>query len=71
MEQRLNQIEQAFYDLYTKEISQCPSEYVLEFIRMDRQDNLNWDEFPIEYYTHLKDTLIAFYAGIEYERTTK
>ena len=63
--------EQAFYDLYTKEISECPKEYVMKFLALERQDNPNWDEFPIEYYTHLKDTLIAFYAGIEYERTTK
>ena len=63
--------EQAFYDLYTKEISQCPNSYVLDFIRIERQDNPNWDEFPIEYYTHLKDTFIAFYAGIEYSNKNK
>ena len=61
-------IEQAFYDLYTKEISECPKEYVMEFLSLEKQIYPNWDEFPIEYYTHLKDTLIAFYAGFELGR---
>ena len=71
MEQRLNPTEQAFYDLYTNRISQCPDDIVMQFIRMETEINPNWDDFPSEYYSHLKDTSIAFYAGIEYDSKNK
>jgi len=61
-------IEQAFYDLYTNRISQCPDDIVMQFIRMETEINPNWDDFPSEYYSHLKDTSIAFYAGFELGR---
>ena len=63
--------EQAFYNLYTNRISQCPDDIVMQFIRMETEINPNWDDFPSEYYSHLKDTSIAFYAGVEYGRASK
>jgi len=63
---RMNAIDQAFFDCYTKNIAQCDDKYVQQFIEMINQDNANWDEFPSEYYSHLMDTNVAFLMGVEY-----
>jgi hypothetical protein len=60
-------IDQEYFDVYSKFISQCSKEILLEFIQMINEDG-DHDKFPLEYYSHLMDTHIAFHAGVEYGR---
>jgi hypothetical protein len=64
-------LDQAFYNCYTMNIAECPNEYVLQFIDITNQDDADWEQFPTEYYSHLKDTQIAFLMGVEYGRKNK
>jgi len=58
----MNQVDQAFYEMYRSCISECDDETILRFLN----DHESVDSF--EGYTHLMDTYIAFEAGIEYGR---
>jgi hypothetical protein len=60
-------IDQEYFDVYTKCISQCDKETVLEFIQMIEEDG-DHDKFPLEYYSHLMDTYVAFHAGVNFGR---
>jgi hypothetical protein len=61
-------LDQAFFNCYTMNIAECPNEYVLQFINMSNQDDADWEQFPNEYYSHLKDAQIAFLMGVQYGR---
>jgi hypothetical protein len=55
-------IDQAFFEMYSGNISECSDEILLRFLK-DNDSVDSWDG-----YTHLMDTYIAFEAGIEYGR---
>jgi len=62
--------DQAFFDLYKGQISQCDDQILLEFIE-SQQSDYGQDAFYSKYssfYSHLVDTYIAFKAGIEYAK---
>ena len=67
----LDKKQQAFYDLYTNQISECPNKVVLEFLEILNGDDSNWENFPNHYYTHLADSYVAFFAGIEFMEKSK
>jgi hypothetical protein len=56
----LSPIDQAFYEMYSGNISECSEEILLRFLK----DNDSVDCF--DGYSHLMDTYIAFTAGIAY-----
>jgi hypothetical protein len=55
-------IDQAFYEMYSGNISECSDEILLRFLK-DNESVDCWDG-----YTHLMDTYTAFEAGIRYGR---
>jgi len=55
-------IDQAFYEMYSGNISECSEEILLRFLK----DHDSVDCF--DGYSHLMDTYIAFEAGIKYAR---
>jgi len=60
-------IDQAFFDLYKGQISQCDDQILLEFIESQQTDD-GQEAFYSKhssYYSHLMDTYIAFKSGIE------
>ena len=59
---KLSPIDQAFFEMYSGNISECSNEILLRFLK----DNDSVSSF--EGYTHLMDTYNAFDAGIEYGR---
>jgi hypothetical protein len=59
----LSPIDQAFFEMYSGNISECSNEILLRFLK-DNDSVDSWDG-----YTHLMDTYIAFEAGIKYGRT--
>jgi len=66
-------IDQAFFDLYKGQISQCDEQILLEFIESQQTDD-GQEAFYSRYasfYSHLMDTYIAFKAGIEYTKPVK
>ena len=58
----LSPIDQAFFEMYSGNISECSDEILLRFLK-DNDSVDSWDG-----YTHLMDTYTAFVAGIEYGR---
>jgi len=61
-DRRMTPIDQAFYEMYSGNISECSEEILLRFLK----DNDSVDCF--DGYSHLMDTYIAFEAGIKYAR---
>jgi hypothetical protein len=59
---KLSPIDQAFFEMYSGNISECSDEILLRFLK----DNDSVDSS--DGYTHLMDTYIAFEAGIKYGR---
>ena len=68
---KLSPIEQAFFDLYSGRISECDDHILLMFIESERGDKGQDDFYEMygSYYSHLKDTYIAFDAGIEFGKS--
>ena len=67
---KLTPTEQAFFDIYSGCIPQCDDHIILIFLESERSDD-GQDSFYekySEYYSHLKDTYIAFEEGIDYGR---
>jgi hypothetical protein len=58
----LSPSDHAFFNLYSGRISECDDEVLLRFLK----DHDSVD--VMEGYSHLMDTHIAFYEGIEYGR---
>jgi hypothetical protein len=72
-DRRMTPIDQAFFDLYKGQISQCDDQILREFIE-SQQSDYGQEAFYSKYasfYSHLMDTYIAFKAGIECVRPVK
>ena len=59
---KLSPIDQAFFEMYSGNISECSDEILLRFLK--NNDSVDSSDG----YTHLMDTYIAFEAGIAYGR---
>jgi len=61
----LTPIDQAFFEMYSGNISECSEEILLRFLK----DHDSVDCF--DGYSHLMDTYIAFESGIRYQKKQK